>query len=183
MILEELREDCAIKQKKGIHFIIASILVWTAVIFVQQTDLPILTKNLFTFCCTVPLLPVAYIISKILKIEFSDKNNKLNELGFLFSLNQMLYLIIAMWVYSAVPDKLVMVIAIIFGAHLLPYSWLYKSKSYFVAACLIPILSLIIGCIFNGFVLSIVMVIIEVVFTISLTFEIRGLNLQKTNIR
>lgn len=56
MRLEELREDCAIKQKKGIHFIIASILVWAAVIFVQQTDLPILTKNLFTFCCTVPFV-------------------------------------------------------------------------------------------------------------------------------
>ena len=43
----------------------------------------------------------------------------------------MLYLLIAMWIYAAVPDKMVMVIAIIFGAHLLPFGWLYDSKVYY----------------------------------------------------
>ncbi|MFQ9186421.1 DUF7010 family protein [Agathobacter rectalis] len=28
MNLEELKEDCSQKQKKGIHFIIASIVIW-----------------------------------------------------------------------------------------------------------------------------------------------------------
>ncbi len=31
MNLEELRLDCSIKQKNGLHFILASIIIWCAV--------------------------------------------------------------------------------------------------------------------------------------------------------
>ena len=60
MNLEELKKDCSKKQKKGIHFIIASIVIWTMVLIIQLTNLPVLTKNLLTFCCTAPLLPMLY---------------------------------------------------------------------------------------------------------------------------
>jgi len=63
-----------------------------------------------TFCITAPLVPLAYMISKIIKAEFSAKDNPLNSLGILFSMNQFLYLLIAMWVYPTVPGKMVMVI-------------------------------------------------------------------------
>ena len=106
MNLEELKKDCSIKQKKGIHFIIASVIIWSMVLIVQLTNLPILTKNLLTFCCTAPLLPIAFLISKILKIQFQDKSNPLNNLGILFSMNQMIYLLIAMWVYPTIPNKM-----------------------------------------------------------------------------
>ena len=85
MNLKDLKKDCARKQKKGIHFIIASVVIWIMILIVQLTDLPILTKNLLTFCCTAPLLPIAFLISKILKIQFQDKSNPLNYLGILFS--------------------------------------------------------------------------------------------------
>ena len=64
MNLNELRIDCAIKQKKGLHFILASIVIWSAVLVVQLMDMPVLTKNLYTFCCTAPLVPFAFFISK-----------------------------------------------------------------------------------------------------------------------
>ena len=41
MNLEDLRIDCAIKQKRGIHFISASIVIWLLVMMVQFLDLPI----------------------------------------------------------------------------------------------------------------------------------------------
>ena len=47
MNLEELKKDCSKKQKKGIHFIIASVVIWTMVLIVQLTNLPILTKNYY----------------------------------------------------------------------------------------------------------------------------------------
>ena len=58
MNLDELRVDCAIKQKKGLHIILASIVIWIAVFCIHVADLTILTKNLLTFCCTAPLLPI-----------------------------------------------------------------------------------------------------------------------------
>lgn len=171
MVLEELINDCSKKQKKGLHFILASIVIWALLLIVQLLDVPILTKNLFTFCCTAPLVPIAYFISKIIKVQFSDKSNPLNSLGILFSINQMVYLIIAMWVYSAVPSKMLMVIAIIFGAHLMPYSWIYKSKSYLILSIFIPIVSLILGLNFESYILAIVMIIIEIIFSILLSLE------------
>lgn len=171
MNLEELKKDCSKKQKKGIHFIIASVIIWTSVLLVQLTNLPILTKNLLTFCCTAPLLPISFMISKLLKIEFQDKSNPLNNLGLLFSINQMIYLLIAMWIFPTVPDKMLMVIAMIFGAHLLPFGWLYNSKAYMVLSVIIPILSLIVGLNFANYILAIMMIVIELIFSILLFFE------------
>ena len=108
MNLQELRNDCAIKQKKGLHFILASVLIWTAMLIINITSLPILTKNLLTFFCTAPLMPIAFLISKIIIVDFQNKTNPLTNLGILFSLNQLLYLLIAMWIYQAVPEKMLM---------------------------------------------------------------------------
>lgn len=175
MSLEKLKKDCSIKQKKGIHFIIASVCIWTLVLSVHLSSLPILTKNLLTFCCTAPLMPLAYLISKIFKIQFSDKSNPLNTLGILFSVNQMIYLLIAMWVYAAVPDKMLMVFAMIFGAHLFPFGWLYSSKSYTVLSVFIPVLALFLGLKFPPAVLAAVMIVTEIIFCILLYAENRKL--------
>ena len=131
-ILDEMRENSISSQKRGIHFIIASILIWTIILIIQQLNLTIKQQNLFSFCCFALLLPIAFVISKWLKIDFQSKENPLTILGILFTVNQILYLLIAMWAFSAVPEKMLMIIAIIFGGHLLPFSWLYKSKVYLI---------------------------------------------------
>ena len=168
---EKARLDCAVKQKKGLHFILASILIWTMVLVVQLLEVPILTKNLFVFCCTAPLMPLAFAISKIIKVDFQNKENPLTSLGIIFSINQMLYLLIAMWIYYAIPNKMVMIIAMIFGAHLMPFGWLYKSKTYFVLSVFIPIAALIVGLNFEAYVLAIFMIIVEIVFSACLVVE------------
>lgn len=80
-----------------------------------------------------------------------------------------------MWVYPTVPNKMVMVLAIIFGAHLLPFGWLYKSKAYSVMSVLISFTAVIIGIMFNAVVVSIDMVIFEIVFCMCLMFENKSL--------
>lgn len=175
MDLQELRLDCSVKQKKGLHFILASVVIWGAILAVQLTALPELTKNLLTFCCTAPLLPLAFFISKIIKVDFQNKGNPLTALGVLFSLNQILYLLIAMWVYSAMPDKMLMVLAMIFGAHLLPYGWLYQSKTYMALSVIIPISALVVGCLFAPYAVAAMMVVIEVLFSALLLLETRAL--------
>ncbi len=175
MNLEELRLDCSIKQKNGLHFILASIIIWCAVWVIHLTSLPILTKNLFTFCCTAPLMPLAYMISKAIKVDFTNKENPLTNLGVLFSLNQMLYLLIAMWIYQEVPEKMLMVLAMIFGAHLMPYGWLYKSKTYISMSVFIPIVVLIIGLNFKPYIIAVIMILFEIVFSLLLVVEIKKL--------
>lgn len=171
-VVQELRVDNSQKQKNGLHFIITSIFIWATIFIIHMTHMPILTKNLFTFCCSAPLFPLAYLISKILKIEFQNKDNPLTTLGILFAVNQMLYILIAMWVYASVPDKMVMVYAMIFGAHLLPYGWLYQSKAYFSFAILIPILVLAIGIHYPASTVAGTMFFFEIALSICLAIEV-----------
>lgn len=179
MNLDELRIDIAKRGKKGLHFILASVIIWCAVLIVWLLPIKnILTQNLLTFCFVTPLLPFSYMISKIIKAEFSIKDNPLSKLGFLFACNQFLYILIAMWIYPTVPEKMVMVLAVIFGAHLLPFGWLYKSKAYSVMSVLISFTIICIGIMFNAVVVSIVMILFEGVFSIWLVFENKALKIE-----
>jgi hypothetical protein len=170
-----MRLDGAIKQKKGLPFILASVIIWSAIFVVHLTTLHILTKNLLTFCFTAPLIPLAFMISKTIKVDFTNKENPLTNLGVLFSVNQILYLLIAMWIYNAVPEKMVMILAMIFGAHLLPYGWLYKSKSYMVFSIVIPVAVLIVGLNFPASFVAGFMIAVEIVFSLLLINEVRRL--------
>ena len=46
MCLDELRSNIAIKQKKGLPFICASIIIWLLILIVILLDLPQNTENL-----------------------------------------------------------------------------------------------------------------------------------------
>lgn len=173
MSLEELRDDIILKQKKGLPFILTSVIIWSLILLVHLFNLPIFWTNILVFSCSAPLLPISWFIGKRIGVNIFDESNPLGEFGFLFTLNQILYLLIVMWVFNAVPDKMVMVYAMVFGAHLLPYSWLYKSFAYKFFAVMIPIMSLIIGNIFSPWVLTLAMVMVEVVFSYCLYKEVK----------
>lgn len=171
--LEELRDDICEKQKKGLPFIMASVIIWLLITIVTIMNLPIATKNILVFCCSCPLMPIAWVLGKMIKVDIFSKENPLGNLGFLFTCNQLLYLLIVMWVFNAVPDKMVMVYAMVFGAHLLPYSWLYKSNAYKIFAILLPVVALAIGNISTSTVLAIVFMVLEIIFSAILALELR----------
>lgn len=170
-LIETLKEGQIKSQKRGIHFILASVIIWSGISVVRMLDLPILTQNLLTFCMSTPLMPLAYLFSKMLKIQFNDKENPLSALGILLALAQMPYLLIVMWAYRAAPEQMVMLYAMITGAHFLPYGWLYKSKVYYVYGGLIPIIILVIGCTTNSVVVAVSMVVIEITLFAALVWE------------
>lgn len=173
--LEQTKKACARGQKRGLHFIMASVIIWALVAVVHFTNLPIETKNLLTFCCTCPLMPLAWMLSKPLGITFSDKENPLSTLGIVLSVAQIPYLLIVMWVYAAVPDKMVMTLAMVFGAHLLPFGWLYNSKIYYIMSGVVTIGALILGLMFPPRILALCMVAVEIIFVLLLYYENRDL--------
>lgn len=171
MELHELIKDCARRQKRGLHFILTSIIIWAMICAVHLTEMTIMQKNLITFCCSAILFPMAWGLSKILKIDFEGKGNPLTKAGILFSANQMLYILIVMWVYAAMPEKMVMVYAMVFGAHLMPFSWLYGSRAYLIFSIIITIVSLITGLMYPPHVLAALMIFIEAIFSFCLFKE------------
>lgn len=173
--LEKTKLACARGQKRGLHFIMASVIIWTLVFIVHITKLPIDTKNLLTFCCTCPLMPLAWMLSKPLGITFNDKENPLSSLGIVLSCAQLPYLLIVMWIFNAVPLKMVMALAMVFGAHLLPFGWLYNSRVYYIMTAVVTIGALIVGLLFPPHILALFMVVVEIIFCLLLIAENRNL--------
>lgn len=173
-LINKLKEGQIKSQKRGIHFILASVVLWIGISVVRMLDLPILMQNMLTFCMSTPLMPLAYLFSKILKIQFNDKENPLNILGILLAVAQMPYLLIVMWAYQAAPEHMVMLYAMITGAHFFPYGWLYKSKVYYGFGVLIPIMILVIGCTANSITVAGSMVVIEMILFAALVWENKG---------
>lgn len=64
-----------------------------------------------------------------------------------------------------------MVYAMIFGAHLMPYSWLYLSRSYLVMSILVPVFALIVGLTSPSHILAIGMLVVELIFVFLLVYE------------
>ncbi len=130
--LNALRKDAARIQMRGLPFMMASVILWTAITVSRIVMTDIHDMNFFTFMVSGFLMPLASLFGKMMKADLYRKtNNPINRLGFMCNINQFLYLPIAMWAFSAHPDSMLLIYAIIFAAHLLPFSWVYDSKIYF----------------------------------------------------
>ena len=57
--LETLRNEIVIKQKKGLPFIGASVVIWLLILIVIMLDLPQDKENLLVLCCSCPLSPIS----------------------------------------------------------------------------------------------------------------------------
>ncbi len=174
MELEVLRKDMIVSQRKGQPFIVTSTIIWVSITLVTMMKVSLPVQNLLIFLLFMSIVPLSWFVGKWLNVDIFSKENPLTNLGFLFTCNQLIYLLIVMWVFSAVPEKMLMVYTMVFGAHLLPYSWLYKSRTYFVFAILIPILALVLGHMASLTCLSLVMVFLEIVFAMQLQVELNA---------
>ena len=172
--LRALKKDAQVTQKKGLPFIMASVVIWSLIMIIQFMDKSTVTKNLYTFMSSSLLMPLAFAFSKVLKADiFKRTDNPINKLGFLCTMNQMLYLIIVMWAFSKSPDAMVMLYAMVFGAHLLPFGWVYDSLAYKVVSVIETIGALLIACIFGTVAAVALMIIMEIVLCIFLFAENR----------
>ena len=131
--LNKLKKDAQETMRKGLPFVLASVVIWILILAVQFISKDIRTVNMCTFVCCCLLMPLAILFAKIVKADiFKKRVNPLNRLALLCTLNQFLYILIVMWAFSRQPDAMLMIYAMVFGAHLLPFGWLYDSKAYTV---------------------------------------------------
>lgn len=127
-------------------------------------------KKRYILCQIINAVIIAGIII-LFGIKLKNDENPLNQVGFLFTLNEVLYILIACYIQSLNPEKLIMILAMIFGGHLLPFGWLYKSKMYTFSSIFVTIVSLIIGILLKPWAVALFMMIYEIIFTIVLYIE------------
>ena len=172
--LNELRKDAALIQKRGLPLMMASVVLWTAIMVSRIFMTDIMEMNFLTFCTSAMLMPLASLFGKLLGADiYRRSTNPINKLGFLCNINQFLYLPIAMWAYSAHPDSMLLIYAIIFAAHLLPFSWVYDSKIYFTAAFVESIGVILIGYRFGYPAAMAFLVIMQIIVCIRLFMQVK----------
>lgn len=173
----ELKTEVMKLQKKGLPFMLTSVVIWTAITLVRTLPVDIMTKNLYTFYCTSFLMPGAVIFSLITGAKIFFKfQNPFNKLGLLNTMNQMLYLLIVMWSFSQKPEAMLMLFAMVFGAHLLPFSWLYESKTYFVTSIVTTLGAMIISIFAPEIYVGLFMIVCQIVMSVLLMIECRKLD-------
>lgn len=128
--LQVLLHDIALKQKKGLPFIMASIFIWAVITTITLLPLDVMIKNIGILSCGALLFPVSIGCAKILKVALFYKENPLINGLLIATNNQILYLIICVLLLIKAPMWVLPAYAIIYGAHLLPYSFFYQSKNY-----------------------------------------------------
>ena len=170
--INELRRETQKIQKNGAPFMIASVILWSIIAVIRILPLSLYGQNLLTFCCAALLIPLSFMFSKIIGADiFKKTDNPINKLGFLCTMNQVLYLLIVMWAFSKNPEVMVMLFAMVFGAHLLPYSWVYSSKTYLVMSIVLTLGSLIIGSVFGAFIMCLFVVACQIITSTLLLIE------------
>lgn len=174
-MLHALRRDMARSQKKGLHFILAAVVIWALVLAIHACPLSMTLKNILTICCSAPIFMIAVGFSKLIKVDFYDRSNPLYKPGILFAMNQMLYIPISIWAFYACPEKMLMIYAIVTGAHLLPYGWLYLSNAYLYFSMLIAVAALVVGWIFPSWALAAAMLLLFIIFLAALNGEVRAI--------
>ena len=170
-VLSKWMIEYAVKQKKGLPFIMASAVLWLIMLVAFLTKLDLSTKNMIAMCCSALLMPVGMLFGKIINVNIFSKESPLSSLSIIAALNQLLYLPIVLWAMYDAPDKMIMLYAIVVGAHFLTYYWIYFSPTYFYAAIIIPIASLILGIYFSQIIVCLAFVAFDIIICILLCLE------------
>ena len=175
--LNVLKQEAQKLQGKGLPYMMASVVIWSLICLLNCMNLSVIWVNQFTFMTTCLLLPLAWIFSKLIGADiFRKTSNPISKLAFLCTMNQNLYLLIVMWACSKAPEAMIMLFAIVFGAHLLPFSWAYDNKAYVVIPIMETIGALGLGCIFGNRIMTAFMIIMQLVLCIILYVDVRKAN-------
>jgi len=143
--LYKLRLELSVKAKNGIDFIVAAIIVWSVISFIWTLSFSDYDKSVLTFIVGGPMLPLAFLLSKVLKTTWTVKGNPLEPLGLWLNFAQLFYFPMLVFVLIMKPEYFILCYVIITGAHFFPYAWYYKTKAFAVMAGIISIGSMAIA--------------------------------------
>lgn len=142
---DKLRLELSVKSKNGIDFTFSAAIVWLLIAYIWTLSYRAYDKSVLTFIVGSILLPLAFLLSKIFKTTWTIKDNPLQSLGLWLNFGQLFYFPFLIFTLLKMPEYFIMVYAIITGAHLVPFSWFYKTNLSVIFAGIMSIGSLILG--------------------------------------
>jgi hypothetical protein len=129
MNLYELKKDLSMEAGLGYPVFLAGILFW---LFVGISSFVVTPKTLvwmYVFGIGA-IMPLAILISKLLRINFLSSHNPLSTMAGLVGGVQLFFAPLVIMIVLHQPDWVPFAIGVLAGAHFLPYVWIYDSKVY-----------------------------------------------------
>ncbi|ALM06606.1 hypothetical protein SB49_01340 [Sediminicola sp. YIK13] len=128
--LNQLKLELSLKAKNGLDFILAATLIWLIITFVWTLPFSSYDKSVLTFIVGGLMLPLAFVMSKILKTQWKIKDNPLQPLGLWLNIAQLFYFPFLIFILIYLPDYFIMGYVIITGAHFFPYALFYNELGF-----------------------------------------------------
>lgn len=131
MNFNEVVLDLMKRTKKGIAMFYVGTVYWLLLGLLSFAGLDIKLMGLIYFIGAGMLFPLGILVSKVLKIDFIAGDNPLTKIAGVLGGMQILFAPVLIFVYMENPGWIPFFVAILTGAHFLPFAVLYKSKAYF----------------------------------------------------
>ncbi|PWV51553.1 hypothetical protein [Chitinophaga sp. S165] len=147
--LNELREDLSVKSKNGIAFTLSGSLLWLIMAYVWTLRFSAYDRSILVFFAGAPLLPMAFLLSKLFKTPWKN-DNPLQSLAIWLNVAQLFYFPFLIFTMIKMPEYFIMVYAIITGAHFFPFAWFYNTRWYAIFAGVIALGALLLGLILDN---------------------------------
>jgi hypothetical protein len=170
------RIELSIKIKNGVAFLIAGCILWGIIAFIWVFDIQLYIKCIIVFIIGGMISPIAFLVSKILKIPLEIRDNPISPLGSLIGLGTIFYLPLYIYTIIKIPEYYLIIISTVTGAHFFLYGWFYKTKLYTIFAGIMVIGVFILGILLKENMMVIVplfMLISEFALAMLLYFDLR----------
>jgi hypothetical protein len=146
MTLEELRSNLISDAHKGYPIFIAGALYW----FVMGMLGLFMEGKTLALCYLLgsgSIFPLGIWMSRMLKVNILSKN-PLGTLGGIIGGIQAFYLPLWIVIYVEHYELIPMAIGLLGASHFLPYTWIYKSKTYLFLSVTMAFISFFSGYVF-----------------------------------
>ncbi len=164
--VHEARESLALSTRRGVPLILSGILFWT-IAGIFGSFLPE-KMVLWVYIFGVGLVfPVGILLSLAMKIDIFAKGNPLGALAGILGGMQILFAPIIIMLFFKEPSWVPFALGVLNGAHFLPYSWVYGSKTYIFQSVATTVVSTLSGLLFINDSFTVTPFSIVVVFIIS----------------
>src|SRR5690625_3800037 len=165
--LTQLRQDLSHRTGRGLNAIVAGIFLWAAftVLGVFITDSYTLAL-IYVFGAGL-LFPLSLLVSKPLGLDPFAADNPLGTLAGLLGAMKILFIQLMIGAILSVPDMVPWFLAVLVGSHFLPFSWVYESRAYIVAAVSIPLTAGLIAWLVPNLVATLVPATVTLVLALS----------------
>jgi len=148
MNVNEAKQDLAGRTKKGVAMIYVGTYFWLLMGILSFIDMHIHLLGLFHLIGIGMIFPLSISVSNLFKIDIFAKGNGLSNFAGILGGMQILFAPILILIFMEKPEWLPFFIAILTGAHFLPYSALYNSKAYIFQSVAVVGLASVFGFIF-----------------------------------